>query len=144
MTKFFGVKLLSGPGYSEKPWTLRMPGQKTGDKIYFERGSVEGQDKIFVLCGSNYHPAMDRYTVEVYTTSRAFASTMTTAGIYTLNKNAANEYKYEINAGIPVVLCKDIKDIVTQIRNDFGKVKSYRNMDHGEEKDGVIYSKLLK
>ena len=30
------------------------------------------------------------------------------------------------------------------IRNDYGKVKSYRNIGHGEEKDGIIYSAALK
>ena len=42
-----------------------------------------------------------------------------------------------------VVLTLDTKDIVYNIRNDYGKVKSYRNIGHGEEKDGIIYSAAL-
>ena len=42
-----------------------------------------------------------------------------------------------------ILVVKDTKDVINNIRNDYGKVKSYHNIGHGEEKNGIIYSAAL-
>ena len=90
----------------------------------------------------------DNATIWVCTTSRPMAKKLTIVAIYTTDENEAKEELKEKGKSVKekvekIVLCKDTKDVVYNIRNDYGKVTSYRNIGHGEEKDGIIYSAAL-
>jgi len=145
--KYLGLKYADGAG-GDTEEKLTFTGS-TG-AIYQERGKIEGQDKVFAVHGL-YTKEMtdDNATIWVCTTSRPMAKKLTVVAIYTTDENEAKEelkekgkdWKEKVEK---IVLCKDTKDVVYNIRNDYGKVTSYRNIGHGEEKNGIIYSAALK
>lgn len=146
--KYLGLKYADGAGGGDTEEKLTFTGS-TGS-IYQERGKIEGQDKVFAV-HALYSKEMtdDNATIWVCTTSRPMAKKLTIVAVYTTDENEAKDelkrkgkdWKEKVEK---IVLCKDTKDVVYNIRNDYGKVTSYRNIGHGEEKNGIIYSSALK
>ena len=145
--KYLGLKYADGAGGGDTGEKISFTG--SSGAIYQERGKIEGQDKVFAVHGL-YTKEMtdDNATIWVCTASRPMAKKLTIVAIYTTDENEAKDelkekgkdWKENVEK---IVLCKDTKDVVYNIRNDYGKVTSYRNIGHGKEKDGIIYSAAL-
>ena len=146
--KFLGLKYADGSGGGDTEEKLSFDGSTGG--IYVERGKIEGQDKVFALQSTYSKPITDEYaSIIVCTSTRPMAKRLTTVAFYTTDEEEAKDELNHKNRGWyksleKIVLCKDTDDVVFNIRNDYGKVKSYRGIGHGEEKDGIIYSAALK
>ena len=145
--KYLGLKYAEGAGGGDTEEKISFTGS-TGS-IYQERGKIEGQDKVFAMHALYGKPITDdNATIWVCTSSKPMAKKLTIVAVYTTDeKEAKDELKEkgtDWKANVEkIVICKDTKDVVYNIRNDYGKVKSYRNIGHGEEKDGIIYSAAL-
>ena len=159
VTKYLGLKYAIGEGNSESQYTI------CGEKSYVERGKVEGQDNVFVTVGWYKSLLSDDATIFVYTTGRANSKTMKLAACYGLKQSTLEKYKNDFNSlvephpndydvdkygDVICVRCKDIDDMVTNIRNDWGKVKSYKTIgwkldSNGDYEviNGVIQSSLV-
>ena len=145
--KYLGLKYADGSGGGDAEEKITFTGSTGG--IYQERGKIEGQDKVFAVHGL-YTKKMtdDNATIWVCTSTKAMAKKLTIVAIYTTDEDEAKQelkekgksWKEKVEK---IVLCKDTKDVVYNIRNDYGKVTSYRNIGHGKEKDGIIYSAAL-
>lgn len=148
--KYLGLKYANGAGGGDVEEKISFTGS-TGS-IYQERGKIEGQDKVFAVQSSYSHDITDKdASIYVCTTSRAMAKKLTYVAFYTTDEKEAKDVLKEKKRGWEwfktlekIVVCKDTDDVVYNIRNDYGKVTSYRNIGHGEEKDGIIYSSALK
>ncbi len=146
--KYLGLKYADGAGGGDVEEKLTFTGD-AGGGIYYERGKIEGQDKVFAIHKPYSEPITDdNATIWVCTTARAMAKKLTIVAIYTTDEYEAKEAlkekgKYDAEKLEKIVLCKDTEDVVYNIRNDYGKVTSYRNIGHGKEKDGIIYSAAL-
>lgn len=147
--KYLGLKYANGAGGGDTEEKLSFTGS-TGS-VYMERGKIEGQDKVFAI-GDDYKDITDEYaSIYVCTTTRPMAKKLTYVAFYTTDEKAAKDVLKDKEKGWEyykslekIVLCKDTKDVVYNIRNDYGKVTSYRNIGHDKEKDGIIYSAALK
>lgn len=147
--KFLGLKYADGHGGGDDEEKITFtPGK--GTTSYMERGKIEGQDKVFAVQKMFSKPITnDNASIWVCTASRPMSKTLSIVAVYTTDKKDAEEeakekgklWKEKVER---IVLCKDTEDVVFNIRNDYGKVVSYRNIGHGEEKDGIIYSRALK
>lgn len=146
--KFLGLKYADGHGGDDNGEKLSFAG--TTGFSYMERGKIEGQDKVFAVQKMFSDKIDDKNaSIWVCTASRPMSKTLTIVAVYTTNKEDAEDevkekgksWKSKVER---IVLCKDTDDLVTNIRNDYGKVISYRNIGHGKEKDGIIYSAALK
>ena len=146
--KYLGLKYADGAGGGDVEEKLTFTGA-AGGGIYYERGKIEGQDKVFAVHKPYTSPITDdNATIWVCTTARAMAKKLTIVAIYTTDEAEAKDElkekgKYDKEKVEKIVLCKDTEDVVYNIRNDYGKVTSYRNTGHGKEKDGIIYSAAL-
>ena len=146
--KFLGLKYADGHGGGDTEEKITFTGS-TGSS-YMERGKIEGQDKVFAIQKMYSHEIDDKNaSIWVCTASRSMSKTLTIVAVYTTSKeDAQNELKEKGKSWKEkverIVLCKDTDDVVTNIRNDYGKVSSYRKIGHDEEKDGIIYSSALK
>lgn len=146
--KYLGIKYADGSGGGDDEEKLTFTGS-TGS-VYVERGKIEGQDKVFAVHALYTKPITDdNATIWICTSSRPMAKKLTIVAVYTTDKKEANSELKEKGKSWKeyvekIVLCKDTKDVIYNIRNDYGKVTSYRNIGHGEEKDGIIYSLALK
>lgn len=147
--KFLGLKYADGHGGGDVEEKISFTGAK-GTAAYMERGKIEGQDKVFAMQAMYTNPITDKdATIWVCRASRPMSKTLTIVAIYTTDKERAERevkergksWKEKVEQ---IVLCRDTDDVVTNIRNDYGKVVSYRGIGHGEEKSGIIYSLLLK
>ena len=160
VTKHLGLKYATGEGNSEESYTI------TGSKSYIERGKVEGQSNVFVTVGWYSSLLRKDASIFVYTTAKANSKTMRLAACYGLDQkelerlykdfssHASNFPKnYDISkfGEFVCVRCKDIDDMVENIRNDWGKgSKSYKQSGWLEENDkftqinGVYQSFLVK
>jgi hypothetical protein len=145
--KYLGLKYADGSGGGDSEEKITFTGSTSA--IYQERGKIEGQDKIFAVQGLYTKEITDdNATIWVCTSEKAMGKKLTIVAIYTTDKDEAKQelkekgksWKEKVEK---IVLCKDTKDVVYNIRNDYGKVTSYRNAGHGEEKDGIIYSTAL-
>lgn len=147
--KFLGLKYADGHGGGDVEEKISFTGAK-GTAAYMERGKIEGQDKVFAMQAMYTKPITDKdATIWVCQASRPMSKTLTIVAIYTTDKECAEREVKERGTSWKekveqIVLCKDTDDVVTNIRNDYGKVSSYRGIGHGEEKSGIIYSSLLK
>jgi len=131
--KYLGLKYSDGVGEGG-PW--KVDGDSGGR--YFERGAIEGQDKVFC---SVYHSLDSKSPIiQIYNTNKANAKTMKTIAFYGVNCEDDYEVIKSCWPDAKLVICKDIEDLVTNIRNDYGRVSTYRNMGHDHEKDGYIYT----
>ncbi len=147
--KFLGLKYANGAGGGDTEEKLSFVGS-TGS-IYQERGKIEGQDKVFAVQSTYSSDITDKdASIYVCTTSRPMAKKLTYVAFYTTNEEEAKDVLKDKKRGYEwfktlekIVVCKDTDDVVYNIRNDYGKVTSYRNIGHGEEKDGIIYSAVL-
>lgn len=145
--KYLGLKYADGAGGGDEEEKISFTGS-TGS-IYQERGKIEGQDKVFAVHALYSKPITDdNATIWVCTTSRPMAKKLTIVAVYTTDEQEAKQELKEKGTDWKayvekIVLCKDTKDVINNIRNDYGKVKSYNNIGHGEEKDGIIYSAAL-
>ena len=146
--KYLGLKYADGAGGGDVEEKLTFTGA-AGGGIYYERGKIEGQDKVFAIHKPYSEPITDdNATIWVCTTERPMARKLTIAAIYTTDEYEAKDElkekgKYDKEKVEKIVLCKDTEDVVYNIRNDYGKVTSYSNIGHGKEKDGIIYSAAL-
>lgn len=146
--KYLGLKYADGAGGGDVEEKLAFTGA-AGGGIYYERGKIEGQDKVFAIHKPYSEPITDdNATIWVCTTERPMARKLTIVAIYTTDEYEAKQAlkekgKYDAEKLEKIVLCKDTEDVVYNIRNDYGKVTSYRNIGHGKEKDGIIYSAAL-
>ena len=160
VTKHLGLKYATGEGNSEEPYTI------TGSKSYIERGKVDGLNNVFVTVGWYTSLLKKDASIFVYTTAKANSNTMKLAACYGLdqaelertyksfNKSASKFAKYyDISkfGEFVCVRCKDVNDIVTNIRNDWGKgSNSYKQsgwLKEGNEFkkiNGVYQSALVK
>lgn len=144
--KFLGLKYAEGSGGGDTEEKLSFDGSSGG--VYIERGKIEGQDKVFAV--QDGKPITDEHaSIFVCTSTRPMAKKLTYVAFYTTDEEEAKHMLKDKNKGWydnleKIVLCKDTEDVVFNIRNDYGKVKSYRNIGHGEEKNGIIYSSALK
>ena len=145
--KYLGLKYADGHGGGDSEEKISFTGS-TGSS-YIERGKIEGQDKVFAVQGMFTNDITDdNATIWVCTTFRPMAKTLTIVAIYTTDKHEAEHEAKERGSSWKehvkqIVLCKDTEDVVNNIRNDYGRVTSYRNNGHGEEKNGIIYSLAL-
>lgn len=145
--KYLGLKYADGHGGGDTEEKISFTGS-TGS-IYMERGCIEGQDKVFAMQAMYSKPITnDNATIWVCTTTRSMSKTLTIVAIYTTDKTIAEREVKERGKSWKknvekIVLCRDTDDLVTNIRNDYGKVTSYRGIGHREEKSGIIYSLLL-
>lgn len=147
--KHLGLKYANGHGGGDTEEKLSFAPEKSS--LYMERGKIEGQDKVFAV-QAEYTPDIDEKNASIFvcTATRPMSRTLTKVAFYTTDEKRAKRFKDDskfdstVEKVEKVVLCKDTDDLVTNIRNDYGKVTSYRNAGHGEEKDGVIYSAALK
>lgn len=145
--KYLGLKYADGAGGGDTEEKLSFAG--AGGEIYQERGKIEGQDKVFAVHRPYADPITDdNATIWVCTTTRPMARKLTIVAVYTTDEYEAKQAlkekgKYDAEKLEKIVLCKDTEDVVYNIRNDYGKVTSYRNIGHGKEKDGIIYSAAL-
>ncbi len=147
--KYLGLKYANGAGGGDIEEKISFTGS-TGS-IYQERGKIEGQDKVFAVQSTSSHDITDKdASIYVCTTSRAMAKKLTYVAFYTTDEEEAKDVLKEKKHGYEwfkslekIVVCKDTNDVVYNIRNDYGKVTSYSNIGHGEEKDGIIYSATL-
>ena len=142
--KYLGLKYADGAGGGDVGEKLTFTGDGGGG-IYQERGKIEGQDKVFAVHKPYTEPITDdNATIWVCTTARPMAKKLTIVAIYTTDEEEAKDELREKEEKVEkIVLCKDTEDVVYNIRNDYGKVTSYRNIGHGKEKDGIIYSAAL-
>lgn len=160
VTKHLGLKYATGEGNSESQYTI------CGEKSYVERGKVEGQDNVFVTVGWYSSLLRKDASIFVYTTAKANSKMMRLAACYGLDQNKLEKIHKDFNShasSFPkdydvskfgefvCVRCKDIDDMVENIRNDWGKgSKSYKQSGWLEENDkftqinGVYQSFLVK
>ena len=159
VTKHLGLKYATGEGNSESQYTI------CGEKSYVERGKVEGQDNVFVTVGWYSSLLRKDASIFVYTTAKANSKMMRLAACYGLDQNKLEKKYKDFNSlasqfpkdydtskfgEFVCVRCKDIDDIVDNIRNDWGKITSYKctgwkldpNGDY-EVINGVIQSALV-
>ena len=160
VTKHLGLKYATGEGNSEETYTM------AGSKGYMERGKVDGLDNVFVTVGWYQSLLRKDAAIFVYTTAKANSKTMRLAACYGLDqKELERLYKdfsshasklpknYDISkfGEFVCVRCKDIDDMVENIRNDWGLAsKSYKQSGWLKEDNefkqinGVYQSFLVK
>ena len=129
VTKHLGLKYATGEGNSEETYTM------AGSKGYMERGKVDGLDNVFVTVGWYNSLLRKDASIFVYTTAKANSKTMRLAACYGLDQKelerlykdfSSHASKFPKNFDISkfgefvCVRCKDIDDIVENIRNDWG------------------------
>lgn len=160
VTKHLGLKFATGEGNSEQEYIM------AGSKGYMERGKVDGLDNVFVTVGWYNSLLRKDASIFVYTTAKANSKTMRLAACYGLDQNelerkykSFNSYVSKLPNQFDVskfgeficVRCKDIDDMVENIRNDWGKgSKSYKQSGWLKENNefikinGVYQSVLVK
>ena len=160
VTKHLGLKFATGEGNSEQEYIM------AGSKGYMERGKVDGLDKVFVTVGWYGSLLRKDALIFIYTTAMPNSKNMRLAAFYGLDqKELEGLYKdfnshaskfpknYDISkfGEFVCVRCKDIDDMVENIRNDWGKgSKSYKQSGWLKENDkftqinGVYQSFLTK
>ena len=137
-----------------------------GSKGYMERGKVDGLDNVFVTVGWYGSLLRKDALIFVYTTAMPNSKNMRLAACYGLDQNELERKYKSFNSCVSklpnkfdvykfgefiCVRCKDIEDMVNNIRNDWGKGSaSYKcsgwAKENGEFKkiNGVIQSILVK
>lgn len=160
VTKHLGLKYATGEGNSEEAYTI------TGSKNYIERGKVDGLDNVFVTVGWYTSLLRKDASIFVYTTNKANSKIMRLAACYGLDQNKLEKIHKDFNShasSFPkdydvskfgefvCIRCKDIDDIVENIRNDWGKgSNSYKQSGWLKENNkfmqinGVYQSVLTK
>lgn len=160
VTKHLGLKFATGEGNSEETYTM------AGSKGYMERGKVDGLDNVFVTVGWYGSLLGKDALIFVYTTARPNSKTMRLAACYGLDQNELERKYKSFNSYVSkfpnqfdvskfgefiCVRCKDIDDMVENIRNDWGKgSKSYKQSGWLKENNefikinGVYQSFLIK
>ena len=160
VTKHLGLKYATGEGNSEEMYTM------AGSKSYMERGKVDGLDNVFVTVGWYKSLLSKNASILVYTTAKANSKNMRLAACYGLDQKElekinkdfkSHQLKFPKDYDISkfgefiCVRCKDIDDMVENIRNDWGKgSNSYKQSGWLKENDiftqinGVYQSFLVK
>lgn len=160
VTKHLGLKYATGEGNSEQEYIM------AGSKGYMERGKVDGLDNVFVTVGWYNSLLRKDASIFVYTTAKANSKTMRLAACYGLDQNELERKYKSFNSYVSkfpnqfdvskfgefiCVRCKDIDDMVENIRNDWGKgSKSYKQSGWLKENNefikinGVYQSVLVK
>ncbi len=160
VTKHLGLKFATGEGNSEETYTM------AGSKGYMERGKVDDLDNVFVTVGWYNSLLRKDASIFVYTTAKANSKTMRLAACYGLDQNELERKYKSFNSYVSkfpnqfdvskfgefiCVRCKDIDDMVENIRNDWGKgSKSYKQSGWLKENNefikinGVYQSVLVK
>ena len=160
VTKHLGLKFATGEGNSEETYTM------AGSKGYMERGKVDGLDNVFVTVGWYNSLLRKDASIFVYTTAKANSKTMRLVACYGLDQNELERKYKSFNSYVSkfpnqfdvskfgefiCVRCKDIDDMVENIRNDWGKgSKSYKQSGWLKENNefikinGVYQSVLVK
>ena len=160
VTKHLGLKYATGEGNSEQEYIM------AGSKGYMERGKVDGLGNVFVTVGWYNSLLRKDASIFVYTTAKANSKTMRLAACYGLDQNELERKYKSFNSYVSkfpnqfdvskfgefiCVRCKDIDDMVENIRNDWGKgSKSYKQSGWLKENNefikinGVYQSVLVK
>ena len=160
VTKHLGLKYANGEGNSEEPYIM------AGSKCYMERGKVDGLDNVFVTVGWYTSLLRKDASIFVYTTAKANSKTMRLTACYGIDQKELERIYNEFNNHASTfpkqydtdkfgeficVRCKDIDDMVENIRNDWGRgSKSYKQSGWLEEDNkfkqinGVYQSVLVK
>ena len=149
VTKHLGLKFATGEGNSEQEYIM------AGSKGYMERGKVDGLDNVFVTVGWYNSLLRKDASIFVYTTAKANSKTMRLAACYGLDQNELERKYKSFNSSYVskfpnqfdvskfgefiCVRCKDIDDMVENIRNDWGKgSKSYKQSGWLKENNEFI------
>ena len=134
-----GLKYSDGAGGGDNEEFLNISvGGKGNSRVAIERGKIEGQDKVFALIWSGTLDK-DDVIVAVAQASRPMAKKLDVVAFYYLDEHDAKS-SVRMWPGVQHIVCKDLDSLVENIRNDYGKVRSYNGKGHKEEKDGVIYT----
>lgn len=155
-----GLKFATGEGNSEQEYIM------AGSKGYMECGKVDGLDNIFVTVGWYGSLLRKDALIFVYTTAMPNSKNMRLAACYGLDQNELERKYKSFNSCVSklpnqfdvskfgefiCVRCKDIDDMVENIRNDWGKgSKSYKQSGWLKENNefikinGVYQSVLVK
>ena len=133
--KYLGLKYADGTGPDTKPYIFTVGGKRYG-RLNLECGEIEGQKDVLAA-------VWDYANLNAYNASVAVinpkGNKMDVVAIYYLNERNAKTAK-DMMPDIKHIVCKDLNDMVENIRNDYGKNESNREKGHKKEEGGLIYT----